>query len=106
MPSVCLEPDSWYDRSSPKGLFRSVCKIPGNLLKEGYYFVGIIIGNLAGVLDHRAHVYNDQFLSFEIVDKRGINRERSNTLVGVIQPRLDWKTDYQEKSKFPFKNLN
>lgn len=104
LPSVCLKPDPWHDRPSPKGLFRSVCRIPGNLLKEGHYFVGIIIGNLAGVIDHRAHIYDDQMLSFEVIDNESIHKEHSNTLVGLIQPRLEWKTEYEEKSPFPFKN--
>lgn len=104
LPSVCLKPDPWHDRPSPKGLFRSVCRIPGNLLKEGYYFVGVILGNLAGVIDHRAHIYDDQMLSFEVIDNESIHKEHSNTLVGLIQPRLDWKTEYEEKSPFPFKN--
>ncbi|MCX6011996.1 MAG: hypothetical protein NTV30_01000, partial [Chloroflexi bacterium] len=69
LPSVCLEPDSWYDRPIPEGLFRSTCKMPGNLLKEGYYFVNVVIGNLAGAIDRRVHVRGDQILSFEIIDK-------------------------------------
>lgn len=95
LPSVCLEPDAWYDRSSPRGLFRSVCKIPANLLKEGYYFVNIVISNLAGVIDSYSHVYEDQVLSFEIIDKEGLHKEHHSTLLGVIQPKLDWKTEYK-----------
>lgn len=95
LPSVCLKTDSWYDRPSPKGLFRSVCKIPANLLKEGYYFVNIVIGNLAGLLDSYSHVYEDQVLSFEVIDKDGMHKEHHSTLIGVIQPKLDWETEYQ-----------
>lgn len=98
LPSVCLKPDSWYDRPGPKGLFKCVCKIPGNLLREGYYFVNVVVGNLAGVLDSYAHVYEEQVASFEIVDKRSIHKEHNNVLVGVVQPRLDWKTEYLKNS--------
>lgn len=97
LPSVCLKQDSWYDRPGPKGLFRCICKIPGNLLKEGYYFVNIVVGNLAGIIDSYAHVYEDQVVSFEIVDKKGIHKERNIALIGAVQPRLDWKTEYQGK---------
>lgn len=92
LPSICLESDPWYDRPNPKGLFRSVCRIPGNLLKEGYYFVNIIIGDLVGNIS--SHVYEEQIISFEIVDKKGMEKEHSSELVGVVQPKLDWKTDY------------
>lgn len=95
LPSVCLKQDDWYDRPSPKGLFCSTCKIPANLLKEGYYFVNIVIGNLAGLLDSYSHVYKDQVLSFEIIDKDGLHKEHHSTMIGVIQPKLDWKTEYQ-----------
>lgn len=97
LPSVCSEPDFWHDRPGPKGLFRCVCRIPGNLLREGYYFVNIVVGNLAGVIDSYAHVYEDQVISFEIIDKRGMHKEHSNVLIGVVQPRLDWKTECQEQ---------
>jgi len=102
LPSVCLEPDVWYDRPNPKGLFRSVCKIPENFLKEGYYFANIIVRNLAGAIDFNDHVNEDQILSFEVIDKGGMHKEHSNTLVGVVQPRLDWKTEYQGEGQFPF----
>jgi len=96
LPSICTEPDTWYDRPSPKGVFRSVCKIPGNLLKEGYYFINVTIGNLAGLIDSSGHVEQDHVISFEVVDKGGIYKEHSNVLVGVVQPRLDWKTEHQK----------
>ena len=97
LPSVCLKPDPWYDRPGPKGLFRCVCKIPGNLLREGYYFVNIVVGNLAGVIDSYAHVYEDQVLSFEIIDKRGMHKDHNNVLIGAVQPKLEWKTECQEE---------
>lgn len=94
LPSVCLSPDYWHDRPYPKGLFKCLCKIPGNLLKEGYYFVNIVIGNLAGLLDSCAHVYEDQVLSFEIVDKEGLHKDHNKALVGAIQPKFEWKTEH------------
>jgi len=99
LPSVCSEIDHWYDRPCPEGLFRCVCRIPGDLLKEGHYFINIIIGNLAGVIDSFAHVYEDQILSFEIIDKKNMHKEHNRKiLMGVVQPRLSWKTEYQEQS--------
>lgn len=100
LPSVSLKSDDWYDRPGPSGLFRSVCKIPADLLREGYYFINVVIGDLNGRAYN--HVYEDQVLSFEVIDKEGISNENSDTLVGIVQPKLDWKTEYQEKSQFPF----
>lgn len=96
LPSICVEPDPWYDRPSPKGLFRSVCKIPANLLKEGHYFVNVVVGNSAGLVDAYVHINQEQVISFEITDERSIYKEHSDYLMGVIQPRLDWKTEYQK----------
>lgn len=95
LPSACSSPDSWYDHPGPKGLFRSMCRVPANLLKEGHYFVNVIIGNLAGVIDSSAHVCEDNVISFEVIDKKSIYKEHNDTLIGIIQPRLDWKTEYQ-----------
>jgi len=97
LPSVCSEPDSWYDRPAPKGLFRCLCKIPGNLLREGYYFVNIVVKDLAGGIDSYAHVYEDQVISFEIVDRKSIYKERNNALIGAVQPRVGWKTECQKE---------
>jgi lipopolysaccharide transport system ATP-binding protein len=95
LPSVCLSTDAWYDRPSRKGLFRSVCKIPGNLLKEGYYFVTVVVENLSGAIDSDAHIYEENIISFEIIDKDSIYKEHAKSLAGIVQPRLDWKTEYQ-----------
>jgi len=94
LPSICLAPDAWYDRPTPRGLFRCLCRIPGNLLREGHYFVNIGIGNLGGVMDfYDHHVYKEHAISFEIIDQGSIYKEHSNILTGIIQPRVDWKTE-------------
>jgi len=105
LPSVCLAPDAWYDRHAPKGLFRVLCRIPGNLLREGHYFVNIGIGNLAGIIDSSDHVYRDHVVSFEVVDKASIYKEHSNTLIGIIQPRMDWKTEYQGENNLKSQSI-
>jgi len=97
LPSVCLEPDPWYDRPSPKGVFRSVCRIPGDFLKEGHYFISIAVGNLAGTIGYYVHIEKEQIISFEMVDGQSMYKEHSGHLEGVIQPRLDWKTELQDQ---------
>ncbi len=95
--SVCLKPDPWYGRPSPKGLFRSVCKIPGNFLNEGHYFVNIIIGDLTETMT--SHVYEEQIISFEVIETEGVHKDHSSNLIGVVRPRLAWRTEYQTFGK-------
>jgi lipopolysaccharide transport system ATP-binding protein len=74
----------------PVGLFRSVCHFPGNLLNSGRHrFDVLVVKNLSSVIyQHQSQV------SFDILDLK----ERDGTWYGkepgVVQPLLDWETDY------------
>ena len=47
MPSVCLEPDPWYERKYPAGVFQSSCTIPGTLLNDGVHTISVYV-NVSG----------------------------------------------------------
>lgn len=93
MPSANVKPDPWYGRPSPKGLFRSVCRIPGNFLNEGVYFINAYVASLAGAIT--AHVAEEQVVSFDVIDTGVMRKEFSDTWLGVVRPRLDWSTEYK-----------
>ncbi len=88
--SVCLADDGWYGRPHPPGLFRSTCVLPGNFLNEGQYKINAIIG--IGVSDTQA--FAEQVLTFTVHDTGAMRKEFMGGWLGVVRPRLDWKTDF------------
>jgi lipopolysaccharide transport system ATP-binding protein len=88
-PSLNLGRDDWYDKPQPVGLYRSVCTVPANLLNESRYSVSIfIVANMA-----RHEVVLHHAISFQAHDDYP-RREYRGTLMGVVRPMLDWKTEY------------
>lgn len=94
-PSASLSPDPWYNKPRPKGLYTTVCRLPGNFLNEGMYFVSIFISSMEGMMIN--HVVKEKVISFNVFDTGAMRKEYSGPWVGVVRPRLGWHTDYMEK---------
>ncbi|MBM3206443.1 MAG: ABC transporter ATP-binding protein [Candidatus Staskawiczbacteria bacterium] len=92
-PSVSLTKDEWYDKEKPKGLFKSICKIPANFLNEGMYFISVFITSYDGMMIN--HAVKEKVISFNVVDTGGMRKEYSGPWVGVVRPRLSWSTEYE-----------
>lgn len=85
--------------SMKKGRFRSSCKIPGNFLNEGSYFIGVAISSFGrGVV---VHVFDQNALSFNVKDhlfdvptRLQVDGEiaYSGEVPGTVRPLLDWQT--------------
>ena len=74
----------------PVGLFRSVCHFPGNLLNSGRHrFLVLLVKDTSSVI-----YTHESGVSFDVLDLR----EREGTWYGkepgVVQPLLQWKTEY------------
>lgn len=93
-PSASLTFDPWYDKARPKGLFRSVCRIPGNLLEEGLYSISALIAGRSVTIVK--HVFQKNVVSFKVVSTKAV-REEYNSLggIGTVRPRLAWSTEYK-----------
>lgn len=87
---ISLTQDRWYGHPRPKGLFRSVCRIPGNFLNEGIYSIDAILGK--GVCE--THLQQEYVLSFHVHDTGEMRKEYSGGWNGTIRPRLAWETEY------------
>jgi lipopolysaccharide transport system ATP-binding protein len=84
--------NEWIDRPFPVGLFRSTCKIPGDLLNAGMYRVRLIFGK-----DDRVVIYkHDDALSFEVQDSADRRGKSHHRIVGSVRPLLKWKTEMIE----------
>ena len=78
----------FYGKSLKCGFYKTKCKIHGNLLNSGKFYISI-----SGFSDH----YSDSFtvenaLYFEAIDDGNIKGDYSGNFAGYIRPKLLWKT--------------
>lgn len=73
----------------PKGLFRSVCHFPGDLLNSGLHrFVVLVVKNTSNVIyQHASRV------PINILDLNERNGTWYGREPGVVQPKLEWTTE-------------
>lgn len=88
--SISLTEDPWYGRPYPRGMFRSVCRIPGDFLNEGLYSVTAILGKQP----FDTQILEDYVLSFHVHDTGEMRKEFYGGWLGVVRPRLAWHTEY------------
>jgi len=89
LPSVCLAPDPWYSRAYPRGLFRTSCSVPGNLLNDGVHNVTLYIN---GRTASDTIINIKDILSFALEDTGIMRKEYTGKWIGAVRPRLDWQT--------------
>ena len=86
-----LDPD-WEGRPRPAGRWRSVVRIPGNLLAEGTHAVGcglVTLDPVVNQFDQR------DVLSFRVVEDSPEGTARGGwvgPMDGVVRPALQWRT--------------
>ena len=89
LPSASLNPDQWYSRPYPRGLFRTSCIIPSNFLNDGLHSISVFINgrtasdNIIAVRD---------ILPFTVQDTGAMRKEYTGKWIGAVRPRLDWHT--------------
>jgi lipopolysaccharide transport system ATP-binding protein len=77
-----------HGRPFPRGTFRSVCRIPANLLNEGVVRVQLMV-----VKDQAAVTYSmDAALVFDVVDASDRRGGYLGKWEGVVRPDLPWET--------------
>jgi lipopolysaccharide transport system ATP-binding protein len=92
LPSMSLGEDPWYGQPHPLGVFRSICRIPGNFLNEGPYSVTAIVGKVPS----KTQILEDRVLVFRVHDTGEMRKEYLGHWVGTVRPRLDWHTEQIE----------
>jgi lipopolysaccharide transport system ATP-binding protein len=81
---------AWHGRPFPKGLFRSICHVPGDLLNDGLYRVQLLVVKNQRIIISRL----DDVLMFNIrdADRQGYLGEG----LGAVRPNLKWSTELIE----------
>ena len=85
-----LVENDWGDRPKPPGLFRSVCRIPGNFLNEGRYSITV---NLVKTTSNRPEAREEDLLSFYVHDTGVMRHYHYGVWPGIVRPRLAWHTE-------------
>ncbi|MEI8245088.1 MAG: ABC transporter ATP-binding protein [Lentisphaerota bacterium] len=88
-PSMSIGGDMWYGKPYPKGLFKSICRIPGNFFNEGTYSVTAIVG----ILPTNTQILEDYLLSFTVHDTGEMRKEFTGGWLGTVRPKLAWNTE-------------
>jgi lipopolysaccharide transport system ATP-binding protein len=84
-----LREPAWHGRPFPVGLFRSVCRVPGNLLNDGAYRVALHIVENEGMIVHR----EEDALTVQVLDDPEARGAWHGAWPGVVRPELDWATE-------------
>jgi lipopolysaccharide transport system ATP-binding protein len=90
MHSANLDVDRWFGKPHPEGLYRTVCKLPGNFLNEGQYSINAFV--LSDVTNIELKV--EEVISFTVHDTGAMRKEYSGGWIGVVRPKLAWQTEY------------
>ncbi len=88
MHSASTEPDEWFAKPHPVGLYRSVCTLPGDFLNDGRYSVDAYIAT--NVI--REEACAARAVSFVVHDTGTMRKEFGGSWPGVVRPRLSWQT--------------
>jgi lipopolysaccharide transport system ATP-binding protein len=79
----------WHGNPFPKGLFRSVCRVPGNLLNDDTYRIHLLM-----VKDESAVIFHlDDVLVFEIHETGERRGAWFGKWIGTVRPSLEWTTE-------------
>lgn len=81
------------DRPLPGGLFRSVCRVPSNLLNAGLHRVRVLILR-NGV---KIILRKEDAISFEVVELEERVGAWYGKEPGVVRPKLLWETEYLDE---------
>lgn len=82
----------WHGTPLPKGLFRSICYIPANLLNDGTHRVHLLV-----IQDQSNAIFRlDDILIFDILDDAGVRSGWFGKWPGAVRPSLTWQTELVE----------
>jgi lipopolysaccharide transport system ATP-binding protein len=82
----------WRDRPCPIGRFTSTATIPGNMLAEGTFLVGV---SLFSPDPDQNHFHVREAVAFQVIDSLEGDSARGDwtgPMYGVVRPALDWNT--------------
>ncbi len=77
----------------PPGIYQADCRVPGGLLNEGAYFVGVAITSYFDAGTFVVDFFERNALMFNVVDPMDARSGRygyAGPVPGILRPKLDW----------------
>ena len=93
LKSASKDIDEWCYKPYKKGLYKTVCKIPGDFFNPGIFYVNLYI-NSKGALDNIFK--KDSIISFKVEEVDRYREEYHGEWIGAVRPLLEWKTTLLE----------
>jgi len=86
-----LVEDKWFINPQPMGRYKSVCRIPANLLMEGQYSITILMG----IQPKKTQIMEEDIISFSVHDSGEENKIALGGygIWGAVGPPMAWKTE-------------
>lgn len=78
----------------PPGDYIAECTIPGGLLNEGAYFIGLALTTYYDASNMQVEFFDRNALTFNVVDPMDSRSNRygyGGPMPGMLRPKLDWK---------------
>jgi lipopolysaccharide transport system ATP-binding protein len=88
-PSACLEADPLFGKELPAGFFCASCTLPGLFLNEGEYLLNVVLFKNVRTIE----VFERDVLRFQVLETGVMRKEWNGVWIGVVRPRLMWKTE-------------
>jgi lipopolysaccharide transport system ATP-binding protein len=86
--SISNHERNWHGISRPAGLFRSICKIPSDMLSPGNYEATVLICTEG----YQECLREDKLVQFTIHDAGNVRGDYFGGYSGIIRPLLEWNT--------------
>ncbi len=80
--------DDLYAEPLKQGIYKTTCRIPGNLLNEGKFSISLTCGEVGKFESYRY----DNILSFDCIDDGLLRGDYCGEFSGLIRPKLEWHT--------------
>lgn len=77
----------------PPGDYQADCRVPGGLLNEGTYFVGVAITSYFDSGAYEVDFFERNALTFNVIDPMDARSNRygyAGPVPGIVRPKLDW----------------
>lgn len=85
---VFLSSQTTNENNKKIGKFRAIAWIPGNLLNEGVYYLGLA---LTTINPRKRHFFEKNALIFEVVEDISLREGNySHKIPGIIRPKISW----------------
>ena len=90
MYAATFREPNWHDRPLQRGLYRSKCYIPGDLLNDGNYSVQLSISRSSGTSIYK----HPDLLEFEVLDSAELRGGFHAKWPGAVRLDVPWETEF------------